>query len=129
MVSKVGDNPMQIDTVVGRLRALGQHPGMTYKGQRDCESAIAELEKAVVEVSRWQSAAVEAHEEIWNLTKEINRLKKVPMKYRRMEFNAQLQKENEQLRAALSGVLRHFDGDPHACDLEWVALARGLAGS
>ena len=29
---------------------------------------------------------------------EVARLKTVPMKYRRMEFNAQLQKENDQLR-------------------------------
>ena len=40
---------------------------------------------------------------------EVARLKTVPMKYRRMEFNAQLQKENDQLReqvALLRGALR-----------------------
>lgn len=32
-------------SVIARLRALGQHPGMTVKGQRDCEDAIAEIER------------------------------------------------------------------------------------
>ena len=36
------------------------------------------------------------------LEKEIERLKTVPMKYRRMAFNAQLQDENNELRAQLA---------------------------
>lgn len=38
---------------------------------------------------------------IAELEAEVARLKTVPMKYRRMEFNAQLQKENEELAAKL----------------------------
>ena len=38
-------------------------------------------------------------EEIARLRAELERLKTVPMKYRRMEFNAQLQEENSKLRA------------------------------
>ena len=36
---------------------------------------------------------------------EIERLKTVPMKYRRMAFNAQLQDENESLRQQLTELL------------------------
>ena len=36
------------------------------------------------------------------LEEEIERLKTVPMKYRRMEFNAQLQNENDELRQQLA---------------------------
>ena len=38
------------------------------------------------------------------LEKEIERLKTVPMKYRRMAFNAQLQDENNELRAQLAAA-------------------------
>ena len=39
--------------------------------------------------------------EIAELEAEVGRLKTVPMKYRRMQFNAQLQDENKELRAQL----------------------------
>lgn len=38
------------------------------------------------------------------LEEEVERLKTVPMKYRRMAFNAQLQDENKELRAKLAAV-------------------------
>ena len=38
------------------------------------------------------------------LEEEVERLKTVPMKYRRMAFNAQLQDENKELRAQLAAV-------------------------
>lgn len=43
-----------------------------------------------------------AEEQLAKKDAEIERLKTVPMKYRRMAFNAQLQDENEQLRQKLA---------------------------
>jgi len=34
--------------------------------------------------------------------------------------------EIEELRRTLSGVLKHFENNPHAGDLEWVTKARKL---
>ena len=42
--------------------------------------------------------------ELAALRAEVARLKTVPMKYRRMEFNAQLQQENAELRAAIDAM-------------------------
>jgi hypothetical protein len=50
---------------------------------------------------------------ISELERELEAAKTVPMKYRRMEFNAQLQQENESLRTQLEAV----QGEPVA----WVS--------
>jgi hypothetical protein len=47
------------------------------------------------------AAPSDAQERIVKLEKEVERLKQIPMKYRRMEFNAQLQNENSELRRQL----------------------------
>lgn len=44
------------------------------------------------------------------LEKEIERLKTVPMKYRRMAFNAQLQDENNELRTQLAAAILKATG-------------------
>jgi hypothetical protein len=58
------------DPVISRLRALGQHPGMFPKGQRDCEDAIKEvvrLRSALLQIyqrtehATLHGAAVDAH--------------------------------------------------------------------
>lgn len=49
--------------------------------------------------------------ELAALRAEVARLKTVPMKYRRMEFNAQLQQENAELRAAIDAM--RFSGSYH----------------
>lgn len=38
------------NSVAERLRALGQHPGMTVKGQRDCEDGVREIERLRAEL-------------------------------------------------------------------------------
>ena len=48
---------------------------------------------------------VDAAAELRRQHEEIERLKTVPMKYRRMEFNAQLQTENDSLRAQRDALL------------------------
>ena len=53
---------------------------------------------------RWQHMAAAATE-LRRLHAENERLKTVPMKYRRMEFNAQLQAENERLIAQRDALL------------------------
>jgi len=45
------------------------------------------------------------------LEKEIERLKTVPMKYRRMAFNAQLQDENNELRTQLAAAQEEIDNE------------------
>jgi regulator of replication initiation timing len=50
---------------------------------------------------RWY-AKDEADARIAELEAEVERLKAVPMKYRRMEFNAKLQAERDQLEAELA---------------------------
>ena len=58
---------------------------------------------------------------------EVARLKTVPMKYRRMEFNAQLQKENDQLReqvAMLREAFQTFIDEHEECSDadDWLAM-------
>lgn len=57
------------------------------------------------------------------LRAELERLKTVPMKYRRMAFNAQLQTENAALREALTHIERVMGPTvPPCCDgchYEW----------
>ncbi len=48
-------------------------------------------------------------ERIKELERELEAAKTMPMKYRRMEFNAQLQQENESLRAQLDGVTENYN--------------------
>ena len=56
---------------------------------------------------------------------EVARLKTVPMKYRRMEFNAQLQKENDQLREHVAILLQGLEDA--ATSLETIALRYRLS--
>ena len=62
---------------------------------------------------------------IAELEAEVERLKTVPMKYRRMAFNAQLQDENSELRAQLAARRMQF-GEwqkiETACDLTLTAV-------
>ncbi len=61
---------------------------------RQCVTAMYEMEQAL------QSQA----ERIKELEVKVQQLKTVPMKYRRMAFNAQLQKENGTLRAQIAEI-------------------------
>ena len=54
-------------------------------------------------------------QQLADMTKERDKAKAMPMKYRRMEFNAQLQNENESLRQRLAAALA-------ACELKDEAL-------
>ena len=47
---------------------------------------------------------------------EIERLKSVPMKYRRLEFNAQLQKEIESLQAKIDALMLEYCPDEMSQD-------------
>lgn len=66
------------------------------------------------------------------LRAEVARLKTVPMKYRRMEFNAQLQQENAELRAAIDAlrgelaVAQHNSDDAHTRCMEYKRKAAEL---
>lgn len=55
-------------------------------------------------LNEWGKDLIEAfyHAARKPLEQEVERLKTVPMKYRRMEFNAQLQEENAELRQQLA---------------------------
>lgn len=59
----------------------------------------------------------EAEAELRRLQAQNERLKTLPMKYRRMEFNAQLQTENDRLRAQRDELLDALKRAlPHAED-------------
>ena len=69
---------------------------------------LAEYHECATDLHSIQTAA-----ELRRQHEEIERLKTVPMKYRRMEFNAQLQTENDSLRAqrdALLELLKELTG-------------------
>lgn len=53
---------------------------------------------------------------------EIERLKAVPMKYRRMQFNAELQDENNALRQQLTTLQSKADAREHALEfsIKWL---------
>ncbi len=57
-------------------------------------------------VTRLLLAAEYWKEKATTLRAELEKAKSVPMKYRRMEFNAQLQNENTRLRAELDALNR-----------------------
>ena len=63
------------------------------------------------------------------LEKEIERLKTVPMKYRRMAFNAQLQDENNELRTQLAAAQEEIKASSKDSLrlLESVKYLRGIA--
>lgn len=50
----------------------------------------------------------EAADELDRLTAELAKAKAMPMKYRRMEFNAQLQEENSRLTARVAELEKAF---------------------
>ena len=52
---------------------------------------------------------VSLREQLAKKDAEIARLKTVPMKYRRMAFNAQLQDENEELRQQLADIKQNIN--------------------
>lgn len=73
----------------------------------------------------------EAAAELRRLHEENERLKIVPMKYRRMEFNAQLQEENKRLHEvnqelleALQRIKHHFDTDEYAWKIAVAAITK-----
>lgn len=58
---------------------------------------------------------------------EIARLKSVPMKYRRMEFNAQLQTENDQLREQVAMLRDTLKETVAALEHRWEVIANRSA--
>ena len=76
-----------IEVGYGEALQFGVSQGVYYKDQ-----------KQVVESLRQQLAA---------MTTERDKAKAMPMRYRRMEFNAQLQDENESLRQQLAASQAH----------------------
>lgn len=71
------------------------------------------------------SLAGDAADEIERLRAENEKLRTLPMKYRRMEFNAQLQKENEELRAELA-QRQSLSADAVFANNEIMAINAGL---
>lgn len=85
----------QID-FLKRCKELGLQGGKLSNWLDEIESLRAEnsaLKERVVTLEKLQGVAL-----IESLRAEIERLKTVPMMYRRMAFNAQLQDENNELR-------------------------------
>jgi hypothetical protein len=76
---------------------------------------VAALKTQASDVASERAANALLTEEIERLRAENDRLKTVPMKYRRMEFNAQLQAENERLRAEVAAARR-------ACELALIVM-------
>jgi len=83
--------------------------------ERDAWREDANISKASIDMLKGQRE--HQYDQLAALTKENERLKTVPMKYRRMAFNAQLQEENkalwervETLEKALQTLLIERDG-------------------
>ena len=77
----------------------------------DADTIICRQAEKITALLTERDGYVKAHRETFEaqtklitaLTAEVERLKTVPMKYRRMEFNAQLQNENVALRSRCEG--------------------------
>ena len=69
-----------------------EHNTFGWRGEscKQCPTALSEIESLRQQLAKKDT--------------EIARLKTVPMKYRRMAFNAQLQDENEELRQQLADM-------------------------
>lgn len=106
----------QLQAKNAELTALNDHQSMTLAMQ---EVAIHKLREQVDELTKaaacWEEQAnmlqhqndeafAELRSEIDELTAEVERLKTVPMKYRRMRFNAELQDENHELHQQLASA-------------------------
>lgn len=81
-------------------------PGVLHEPCKDClieqqAARIEELESKLAESEAWVWKKESVNKE---LEAENARLKTVPMKYRRMEFNAKLQQRIKELEAQLSAV-------------------------
>lgn len=70
----------------------------------EIESLRQQLAKSEAEIESWTLLQTTMEKQLAEKDAEIERLKTVPMKYRRMEFNAQLQRENVDLRLQLAEV-------------------------
>ena len=89
----------QYESIIFELRA------QLAAAQEECEfqrNAHKQAEELMLEQSNQLAAAILKVTK--PLEKEIERLKTVPMKYRRMAFNAQLQDENNELRTQLAAA-------------------------
>lgn len=80
-----------------------------------------------------------AQRELADLRAQLERAKKVPMKYKRMEFNAHLQKECDALRAQLAAVaaereryrlgMSDWKATADAKDADLINYAAALSGA
>ena len=72
---------------------LAENERLREEGRKDYEG-----------MREFQQKYIAADQELRKLRAELEKAKSVPMKYRRMEFNAQLQNENTRLRAELDAL-------------------------
>ena len=80
---------------------------LSHQMQLATELTMGDYNRGVTAFAKALIEALGKHPDprIAELEAEVSSLKTVPMKYRRMEFNAQLQRENEVLRNALNVVV------------------------
>ena len=73
-------------------------------------------------VAAWKRECAFLREQVEKLTKERDALKTVPMKYRRMQFNAELQEEVTQLREQLAALAEQNEKQSAALKLAKSAM-------
>lgn len=86
------------------LKEVGAPVGLVTFVDGECYAELSDTAKLVEfdELFTSDQVAAAILKATGLLEKEIERLKTVPMKYRRMAFNAQLQDENNELRTQLA---------------------------
>lgn len=88
------------------LKEAGEPVGLVTFVDGECYAELSDTAKLVEfdELFTSDQLATAILKATGPLEKEIERLKTVPMKYRRMAFNAQLQDENNELRTQLAAA-------------------------
>lgn len=105
--------------MLGELLAVLHADGGHYQYEHGTEKAVEdsitkyyELKRQLAELQEWNTRIgvtnYELRKELAEYKAENERLNTVPMKYRRMAFNAQLQKENEDLQFRNDRLVQDF---------------------
>ena len=94
------------------LKEVGEPVGLVTFVDGECYAELSDTAKLVEfdELFTSDQLATAILKATGALEKEIERLKTVPMKYRRMAFNAQLQDENNELRTQLAAAQEEMNG-------------------
>ena len=89
----------------------------------ELEAKVAKYEHAE-ELRRTNGTIVEAElrEQVDKLTKERDTLKTVPMKYRRMKFNAELQEDVRQLEQQLAALAEQNEKQRAFLEFAWKGI-------